>query len=156
MGERCGERREQSGVRTHGTEHRAYHGGSEDPMSKDWSVHYATGDPIKSERMGIGLQEARLDQPAQHADASTPKQTLEQETDECARIAEGVEAVPEAEEEEYLGSRRTVRKHDPRQPSEQDGAAHEMTHPPFFEAGAPTVSGKTEKKTVPEQEQSNE
>ena len=35
------------------------------------------------------------------------------------------------DEQEEFGSRRVVRKHDPRQPSEQEMEEHEMTHLPF-------------------------
>ena len=39
------------------------------------------------------------------------------------------------EEEEEFGERKTTRKHDPRQPSEQQRIAHEMTHLPFRRGG---------------------
>ena len=35
------------------------------------------------------------------------------------------------EEEEEFGVRKTTRKHDPRQPSEQERIENEMTHLPF-------------------------
>ena len=35
------------------------------------------------------------------------------------------------DEQEEFGSRKVVRKHDPRQPSEQEREEHEMTHLPF-------------------------
>ena len=35
------------------------------------------------------------------------------------------------DEQEEFGSRKVVRKHDPRQPSHQETEEHEMTHLPF-------------------------
>ena len=45
--------------------------------------------------------------------------------------AEGAGGREESDEWEEFGNRKVVRKHDPRQPSQQEKEEHEMTHLPF-------------------------
>ena len=45
--------------------------------------------------------------------------------------AEGAGGREEPDEWEEFGNRKVVRKHDPRQPSQQEKEEHEMTHIPF-------------------------
>ena len=45
--------------------------------------------------------------------------------------AEGAGGREESDEWEEFGNRKVVRKHDPRQPSQQEKKEHEMTHLPF-------------------------
>ena len=45
--------------------------------------------------------------------------------------AEGAGGREESDKWEEFGNRKAVRKHDPRQPSQQEKEEHEMTHLPF-------------------------
>ena len=106
------------------------------PMSRRRGVFVVQLDAQAGSRT---TKTVRFDKP----NAARPKTENEAGKEECVTRIEEVDDVEhekseeqrKQEEEEELGERKTTRKHDPRQPCEQQRIAHEMTHLPFRRGG---------------------